>query len=89
MIEARAETVGSLLRPDYLIQARAASDDVSAAEDRGVRDAIQLQESAGLEIITDGENVLAVWALELALQKSCKLLQNCDDPVLPPQDPAT
>ncbi|MFP6734823.1 MAG: cobalamin-independent methionine synthase II family protein [Rhodospirillales bacterium] len=55
MIEARAETVGSLLRPDYLIQARAASDDVSAAEDRAVRDAIQLQESAGLEIITDGE----------------------------------
>ena len=42
MIEARAETVGSLLRPNYLIQARDGNGDLSAAEDRAVRDAIQL-----------------------------------------------
>lgn len=55
MIEARAETIGSLLRPDYLIEARRSGTEVAAAEDRAVRHAIQLQEAAGLEIITDGE----------------------------------
>ena len=58
----RAETVGSLLRPDELKRAR---DDrqagrLSAAEfkrieDRAVDDAIALQERAGLDVVTDGE----------------------------------
>lgn len=55
MIEARAETIGSLIRPDYLRDARRRGTEVAAAEDRAVRHAIQLQEAAGLEIITDGE----------------------------------
>jgi methionine synthase II (cobalamin-independent) len=58
----RAETVGSLLRPDYLIQARKdaaegklAASELLAAEDRAVLEAIDLQQSVGLDVITDGE----------------------------------
>ena len=58
----RADVVGSLLRPEYLREARAAAlagtiDDgeLRAAEDRAVLEAIALQEGAGIEAITDGE----------------------------------
>jgi 5-methyltetrahydropteroyltriglutamate--homocysteine methyltransferase len=56
------EVVGSLLRPSWLMDARSAfasgSIDVAAfkaVEDRAVREGIQLQESAGIGVITDGE----------------------------------
>ena len=59
---ARAEVVGSLLRPDYLRRARQERraqevDDTAlrAAEDRAVREAIALQEAVGLDVISDGE----------------------------------
>ncbi len=62
MITAHTDVVGSLLRPAELLQAR---EDVAAGtlsqaefqaiEDRAVDDAIALQESAGLDIVTDGE----------------------------------
>jgi 5-methyltetrahydropteroyltriglutamate--homocysteine methyltransferase len=65
---ARAETVGSLLRPAYLLQAReerragTLSDaDLQAVEDRAVMEAIDLQESAGLDVITDGEHRRLSW----------------------------
>jgi 5-methyltetrahydropteroyltriglutamate--homocysteine methyltransferase len=58
----RAEVVGSLLRPDELVQARAklragelAADDYREIEDRAVDDALRLQEAAGLDVATDGE----------------------------------
>ena len=58
----RADVVGSLLRPEYLREARDAAragtidaDELHAAEDRAVLEAIALQESAGIEAITDGE----------------------------------
>jgi len=58
----RTDAVGSLLRPAYLKQARMGFDagSVSAPElrlieDRAVREAVHLQEQAGLEIVTDGE----------------------------------
>ena len=58
----RAETVGSLLRPPYLAEARAAheagtlsADDLRAVEDRAVDEAIALQEACGLDIVSDGE----------------------------------
>jgi 5-methyltetrahydropteroyltriglutamate--homocysteine methyltransferase len=58
----RADVVGSLLRPEYLREvrdgARAGTVDageVRAAEDRAVLEAIALQESAGIDAITDGE----------------------------------
>ena len=59
---ARADVVGSLLRPEYLREARAAAlagtidaRELRAAEDRAVLEAIALQEGAGIEAITDGE----------------------------------
>jgi 5-methyltetrahydropteroyltriglutamate--homocysteine methyltransferase len=58
----RADVVGSLLRPEYLMEAREAAragtigtDALRAIEDRAVLEAIALQESAGIEAITDGE----------------------------------
>ena len=57
-----SEVVGSLLRPTYLVDARQRleSGDLSpaafkAVEDQAVNEAIALQESAGIEVITDGE----------------------------------
>jgi 5-methyltetrahydropteroyltriglutamate--homocysteine methyltransferase len=59
---ARADVVGSLLRPQYLLDARSAwregrlrDAEVRAAEDRAVAEAAALQEDAGLSAITDGE----------------------------------
>ena len=58
----RAETIGSLLRPAYLKQARQAWEagqlsnlDFKLNEDRAVNAAIALQEAAGLDVVTDGE----------------------------------
>jgi 5-methyltetrahydropteroyltriglutamate--homocysteine methyltransferase len=62
MITARADVVGSLLRPPELLEARRrfASGEITApefkrAEDRAVDQAISLQERAGLPVVTDGE----------------------------------
>ena len=58
----RADVVGSLLRPEYLREAREAAlagtldaGELRAVEDRAVLEAIALQEGAGIEAITDGE----------------------------------
>src|SRR6202171_595088 len=58
----RAEVVGSLLRPTYLVQAREqfAAGQLNAAEfkaieGRAVNEAIALQQDAGIDVITDGE----------------------------------
>lgn len=65
---ARAETVGSLLRPAYLLEARDArragslsDDDLRSVEDRAVLEAIDLQQSVGLDVITDGEHRRLSW----------------------------
>lgn len=62
MINARADVVGSLLRPPELLEAqkRYAAGEIPTsefkrAEDRAVDWAIDLQERAGLEVVTDGE----------------------------------
>ena len=64
----RAETVGSLLRPDYVRDMRAGvrSGFVSQTqrrevEDRAVLEAIALQEGAELDVITDGELRRVSW----------------------------
>ena len=64
----RADVVGSLLRPEYLREARAAvregtmpAEELQAAEDFAVREAIALQEDAGIEAITDGEYRRTGW----------------------------
>jgi methionine synthase II (cobalamin-independent) len=58
----RAEVVGSLLRPPDLVAARKQLDSgelspagFKAIEDAAVRDAIGLQEAAGIDVVTDGE----------------------------------
>jgi methionine synthase II (cobalamin-independent) len=58
----RSDVVGSLLRPEYLKDARERRErgDLTAAEfkrieDRAVDEAIALQEACGLEVVTDGE----------------------------------
>jgi len=58
----RADVVGSLLRPAYLVQAREALEagrlapgEFKRVEDRAVDEAVRLQETAGLDVVTDGE----------------------------------
>jgi 5-methyltetrahydropteroyltriglutamate--homocysteine methyltransferase len=58
----RNDVVGSLLRPAKLKQARVSYDEgrlstseLRAIEDQCIRDAVRLQEEAGLAIVTDGE----------------------------------
>jgi 5-methyltetrahydropteroyltriglutamate--homocysteine methyltransferase len=58
----RAEVVGSLLRPPALVDARkrAEAGDLSPAELKRIEDqevdaAVQLQEDAGIDVVTDGE----------------------------------
>ncbi|HEY4277281.1 MAG TPA: cobalamin-independent methionine synthase II family protein [Conexibacter sp.] len=54
----RADNLGSLLRPDYLLQARAGDPQPAAlreVEDRAVAEALAFQESVGLPVVTDGE----------------------------------
>jgi 5-methyltetrahydropteroyltriglutamate--homocysteine methyltransferase len=58
----RADVVGSLLRPPWLIQARqelragaSALEVYKETEDRAVSEAIAIQEQAGVDVVTDGE----------------------------------
>jgi len=59
----RADHVGSLLRPTELLEARTkrhkgeiSADELSAAEDASIKKAVAMQESVGLQGITDGEH---------------------------------
>lgn len=58
----RSQAIGSLLRPPYLVAARAehvagrlSAHEFKAVEDRAVGEALRLQEVAGLDIVNDGE----------------------------------
>ena len=58
----RSDVVGSLLRPQYLKEARKKRDigelthvEFKKIEDRAVNEAIDTQLKAGLDVITDGE----------------------------------
>jgi len=58
----RADIVGSLLRPEYLVRARAQYESgelvpalYKEIEDRAVDQVIAMQEGAGLDVVTDGE----------------------------------
>ncbi len=68
----RAENIGSLLRPEYLLRAReqfAAGDlgdaELKRAEDQAVDEAIALQERSGIDVVTDGELRRNVFASQL------------------------
>src|SRR5687767_11550038 len=58
----RADHVGSLLRPPELKEAhrawtenRLSDGELEAIQDRAIRDAVELQGQAGLDVVTDGE----------------------------------
>ena len=58
----KSDVIGSLLRPQYLKEARAARAagtlapaDFKRIEDRAVDESVALQEAAGLDVVTDGE----------------------------------
>jgi 5-methyltetrahydropteroyltriglutamate--homocysteine methyltransferase len=62
MTTIHSDVVGSLLRPEYLKEARQrweagdlAAVDFKRVEDRAVDEAVRLQEEAGLDVLTDGE----------------------------------
>ena len=67
----RADHVGSLLRPPELKRAREqvkqgtlSKERLREAEDRAIRDAVALQEGAGLQAVTDGEFRRAFWHVD-------------------------
>jgi 5-methyltetrahydropteroyltriglutamate--homocysteine methyltransferase len=73
---ARTDVVGSLLRPAPLREARRRrregtidEAELRAVEDEAVRDAIRLQESAGLDVITDGELRRQSWVVTIPLRE--------------------
>jgi 5-methyltetrahydropteroyltriglutamate--homocysteine methyltransferase len=71
---ARADHVGSLLRPVELQEARAAlresrgtRDELKAVEDRVVLEHIALQDEAGIDVISDGEARRTNWIASLQM----------------------
>ncbi len=61
-LPARFDHVGSFLRPEYLLQARAdlskgilSAQELRAVEDRAIKEIVAFQEDVGLKAITDGE----------------------------------
>ena len=71
----RADQVGSLLRPKELAEARKAfkqgrtnAANLKEVEDRCIRAAVEKQESAGLQAVTDGEMRRDYWHLDFTRQ---------------------
>src|SRR5262245_19378039 len=69
----RADVIGSMLRPDYLLRARSefAGGRLDAAEfkrieDQAVDECIAIQERTGVDVVTDGEMRRNVFASQLA-----------------------
>src|SRR5262249_20940663 len=72
-VSARVEHVGSLLRPPYLRDARAALSrgemapaEFKAVEDRAVREPVALQDDLALPVVNDGEMRRQSFQAELA-----------------------
>jgi len=71
----RADHVGSLIRPDNLIEAREAhkagkmgDDDLRQVQEQAIRDVVALQEGVGLKSITDGEYNRGSWHTDFLLR---------------------
>jgi 5-methyltetrahydropteroyltriglutamate--homocysteine methyltransferase len=71
----RADHVGSLIRPDALIEARGAAErgDIAAAElarvqQAAIRDVVRLQHDLGLKVVTDGEYNRQSWQRDFLLK---------------------
>jgi 5-methyltetrahydropteroyltriglutamate--homocysteine methyltransferase len=73
----RADNVGSLLRPAFLHRAREQyasgrmrAREFKAIEDRAVNEAVSLQESVGIDVVTDGEMRRDLFLSQLAQSTS-------------------
>ena len=71
----RADHVGSLLRPERLLTARAAhaageitADQLGEVEDEAIREVVRMQEDVGLRSATDGEFRRASWHMDFIYQ---------------------
>jgi 5-methyltetrahydropteroyltriglutamate--homocysteine methyltransferase len=71
----RADQVGSLLRPGWLVEARGkwkagaiGAAALEEAEDRAIREAVAKQEAIGLQAVTDGEFRRDWWHLDFLAQ---------------------
>ena len=71
----RADHVGSLLRPPALLQAREdfnagriPAEQLRAAEDAAIRDAVRMQRDVGLQSATDGEFRRTSWHMDFIYQ---------------------
>jgi methionine synthase II (cobalamin-independent) len=71
----RADHVGSLLRPERLLAARAQhgageidSDALREVEDASIRDVVRMQEDVGLQTATDGEFRRTSWHMDFIYQ---------------------
>jgi 5-methyltetrahydropteroyltriglutamate--homocysteine methyltransferase len=69
----RAEQVGSLLRPAEVLAARAAKaagrlseEELRAAEDRAIAEALARQGEIGVDVVTDGEMRRGSWLTDMA-----------------------
>ncbi|MGH9175857.1 MAG: cobalamin-independent methionine synthase II family protein, partial [Vicinamibacterales bacterium] len=68
----RADIVGSMLRPDWLLEARKkqrvgelSDAEFKAIEDRAVDECIAIEEAAGVDVVSDGEMRRNVFASQL------------------------
>ena len=71
----RADHVGSLIRPDALIEARAAAErgampaaELADLQQSAIRDVVRLQEEIGLKVVTDGEYNRHSWQRDFLLK---------------------
>jgi 5-methyltetrahydropteroyltriglutamate--homocysteine methyltransferase len=71
----RADHVGSLLRPQRLLDARSAhaegridDDELREAEDDAIREVVRMQEDVGLQSATDGEFRRSSWHMDFIYQ---------------------
>jgi 5-methyltetrahydropteroyltriglutamate--homocysteine methyltransferase len=71
----RADHVGSLLRPAWLLQARQDhaegrldAEELRGTEDAAIREVVRLQEEIGLRSATDGEFRRASWHMDFIYQ---------------------
>jgi 5-methyltetrahydropteroyltriglutamate--homocysteine methyltransferase len=82
----RADHVGSLIRPSWLIEARhsfnagkMSREELRLLEDRAVRDVVAMQEEVGLHSVTDGEFRRQTYLTEFLNPIGVELLQRQSD----------
>lgn len=83
----RAETVGSFLRPQYLMEAREQGVEGEALrelEDRAILEVLRMQEEVGLPVVTNGEFRRGHWPqLILQIADGVELIDGFPVPVAP------